>query len=201
MEDTNNSDELKEKPRSGHFSIIGRYLRGNRMYVKVDPPINGKDIVANAIYVWLMGNPAFEAIPKGYVIHHLDGDEMNDDISNLVLMQKNYHISYHVKNKHVDTGVAKIRVASVVGSRTIYFPAKEPYIYHVTGPHRKSERYRIGFPENLDGTVIRTWVNSWEGIPISTREMADKIKALIWDGGNHNPSIEATPCPLSAPLT
>ena len=72
--------------------------------------INGdkKIWVPNAHFVWLVGNPAFRGIPSDYVIHHLDGDKLNDDISNLALIQKNYHLSYHAKNIPTTTPVKLI---------------------------------------------------------------------------------------------
>ena len=56
-----------------------------------------------ANYNWLMTNPGFEHVPKGYVVHHLDHNEQNDDPSNLALMAKNLHTAYHWKHKNDDT--------------------------------------------------------------------------------------------------
>lgn len=36
-------------------------------------------------------------IPKGYVIHHKDGNKMNDDLSNLEMMTSYAHKSLHAK--------------------------------------------------------------------------------------------------------
>jgi predicted nucleic acid-binding Zn ribbon protein len=38
-------------------------------------------------------------IPKGYHIHHLDGDKQNNDIENLVLIRGEEHSSYHGKKR------------------------------------------------------------------------------------------------------
>ncbi len=36
-------------------------------------------------------------IPKGFVVHHIDGDKSNFDISNLVLLSNSNHHSLHMK--------------------------------------------------------------------------------------------------------
>ena len=81
------------------MNIREKFFKRGRWYVKLESPFNGFSIIPFANYVWLKGNPSFEQIPKGYVIHHLDSDEQNDDISNLVLMQKHHHTAYHFKQK------------------------------------------------------------------------------------------------------
>lgn len=40
-------------------------------------------------------------IPKGYVIHHIDGDTKNDRIENLRCMSKSEHKKLHEKEKTV----------------------------------------------------------------------------------------------------
>lgn len=47
-------------------------------------------------YVWVCEKGD---IPKGYHIHHIDGDRGNNDISNLQLLTSGEHISQHWKNK------------------------------------------------------------------------------------------------------
>lgn len=37
-------------------------------------------------------------IPKGYEIHHIDGDRKNNDISNLVALSHEDHIKMHKQN-------------------------------------------------------------------------------------------------------
>jgi hypothetical protein len=41
-------------------------------------------------------------IPDGYIIHHEDGDKLNNNIENLVLMTKSQHAAIHMKmeNNH-----------------------------------------------------------------------------------------------------
>ena len=37
-----------------------------------------------------------------YIIHHIDGDHGNDDISNLMLLPRNLHSQYHVLKRIID---------------------------------------------------------------------------------------------------
>ena len=154
-------------------NIKEKVFRKDRWYVKISPPFNGWSIMPYANYVWLLGNPAFYDIPKGYVVHHLDGDLLNDDISNLVIMQKHHHAAYHWKQKTIETPV-KVNPDFVEVKRRQYFPVREPRIY----PHRKA--FRLYFTENIDGERKEIWIHKWDGKPIISREMAEKIKSLIW---------------------
>lgn len=43
-------------------------------------------------FIWLKHN---KDIPKGYVLHHIDGDELNDSIENLILMTRREHFIVH----------------------------------------------------------------------------------------------------------
>ena len=56
---------------------------------------NGK-LMHNACVVWLKHNNLKE-IPKGFVIHHRNGDSLNDNIENLILMKDSEHKSLHNK--------------------------------------------------------------------------------------------------------
>jgi hypothetical protein len=44
--------------------------------------------------VWLAAHPG-EEIPKGYVIHHLDGDKLNDVSENLERISLAAHVARH----------------------------------------------------------------------------------------------------------
>jgi hypothetical protein len=154
-------------------NIIEKVFRKDRWYVRISPPFNGWSMMPHANYVWLSGNPAFYDAPKGYVVHHLDGDMLNDDISNLVIMQKHHHAAYHWKQKTIETPT-KINFDSIEVKRKQYFPVKEPHIY----PHRKA--FRLYLIEKIDGERKEIWINTWNGKPITSREMAETIKSQIW---------------------
>lgn len=55
---------------------------------------NGKKIRLHR-YIWEKHNGA---IPKGYHIHHIDGNRLNNDISNLAMLIASEHESYHNNN-------------------------------------------------------------------------------------------------------
>ena len=42
-------------------------------------------------------------IPKGYVIHHIDGDRSNNDIYNLLLLPQKLHSKYHFYKAIIDS--------------------------------------------------------------------------------------------------
>lgn len=48
------------------------------------------------VYVWEKHNGK---VPKGYDVHHKDGDKSNNDISNLEILNKSEHQSEHWKRK------------------------------------------------------------------------------------------------------
>lgn len=156
------------------IKIIEKFLRDDRFFVKLSSPWKGRTIWPEANYVWLLNNPSFEEIPKGYVIHHLDENEQNDDPTNLVLMQKYQHVAYHWKRKPLHPQV-KIKFGSSRMKRTLYFPISEPRILK-----RKSGSYYLFFRERLDGTRKAVSIYSWDGFAFKSKEMAEKAKKLIW---------------------
>ena len=128
-------------PIGSSSKVVEKFIRNKRWFVKIDPPFNGKPVLAYAIYVWLLGNPGFSDLPIGYDVHHLDGDCLNDDISNLVIMHKFHHAAYHLKQRDTKTGI-KLRPGYIDDQieikRTQYFPTKEPGIYQ-----SRPGRYRL----------------------------------------------------------
>ena len=56
---------------------------------------NGK-LILNSHYVFCKVNNIQE-ISKGFIIHHKDGDSLNDNIDNLILMKDSEHKSLHNK--------------------------------------------------------------------------------------------------------
>jgi hypothetical protein len=63
--------------------------------------------VPNAVWVW---NQHRGEIPKGYVLHHDDGDALNDSIENLKLLTRAEHLKAH----EADLAEAKKRKATDV---------------------------------------------------------------------------------------
>jgi hypothetical protein len=80
----------------GNNKVAEKILRNGRWHVRLETSIRGRKTVPLAWYVWLKGNPGFKDIPDNYVVHHLDHDELNDDISNLVIMSRYHHTAHHI---------------------------------------------------------------------------------------------------------
>lgn len=52
----------------------------------------------------------FGAIPKGWVVHHIDHIKKNNDIINLISMPKEIHNSYHFLWAHKDSFTKHINI-------------------------------------------------------------------------------------------
>ena len=60
----------------------------------------------------------FGKIPKGNVVHHVDEDKLNNDLSNLVCMTRGDHASLHHKSHITEETKAKISAANLGKKRT-----------------------------------------------------------------------------------
>jgi HNH endonuclease len=61
-------------------------------------------------HCWVWKNH-FGEIPKGYHVHHKDEDKSNNDISNLTLIEKSKHLSFHMskpENKARSSKIAEL---------------------------------------------------------------------------------------------
>ena len=69
----------------------GKYISQYKNY-------NGKNIPFSH-YIWIKENNS--KVPKGFVIHHIDGNQRNNDIKNLKLMTSKSHKQLHgvISNK------------------------------------------------------------------------------------------------------
>jgi len=55
--------------------------------------IDGKYILVHHI-IWSENNGGI-AVPKNYVIHHMDNNKLNNNINNLVLLPQDFHAKLH----------------------------------------------------------------------------------------------------------
>lgn len=157
-----------------NFRIVEKVLARGRWGLRILNRLTGRTkIISNARHVWLEGNPCFKEIPKGYVIHHLDHNELNDDISNLVLMQKSYHNAHHSKNKTVST---KINIDYSNGVRDKFYPVSEPKIYF----NEQRNIYSIRFREEVNGVRSQKYISKFNGVKFTTKELAEEAKAKMW---------------------
>jgi len=77
-----NSTSWKKGHKSWNYKGKGRLKRKFKRF-------NGKLMLRSHV-VWLKYNK-LKKIPKGYVIHHKDGDSLNDSIENIILMTDREH--------------------------------------------------------------------------------------------------------------
>lgn len=159
-----------------NVEIIETKFKVDRFYVTIKYPDGKQTTMPRANMVWLRGNPSFKSIPKGYVIHHLDYDKTNDDISNLSLMYKFHHVSHHWKQKNIETKI-DVDGGEEIDDLTKYYPTKKPHKYY----HIPAKRYYVGFcqiDENGNRQRVRLW--KWNGSPILTEEDADNLRDELW---------------------
>lgn len=60
-----------------------------RRWIKVAEP---KEWILYAVYLWELANGP---VPKGYVVHHIDFNHMNDTIENLCIVTRAEHLAIH----------------------------------------------------------------------------------------------------------
>lgn len=157
-------------------NILEKFMRKSRWYVRLKSPVNGKSVMPQYIYVWLMGNPAFEEVPRGYAIHHLDGDKLNDDISNLALMQRYHHMAYHFKHKAVESKI-NISLSEQYCGATDFNPRSRPCVCF----SKKNGRYFVKIKESVEGRDKFTRVGGFNGKVFNERSDAERFVSLIWD--------------------
>jgi hypothetical protein len=82
----------------GSVTIRTRHKRGGerRAWVKVAEPNVWK---LRAVLVW---EEHHGPVPRGMVVHHEDGDKLNDVISNLKMMSKAEHLAEHAPDYLTD---------------------------------------------------------------------------------------------------
>jgi hypothetical protein len=75
-------------------SVTIRQTKGGkpRKFIKTADP---SEWVENARHVWLSNGGL---IPKGFIVHHIDENTLNDDISNLALVNRAGHLNIHRKD-------------------------------------------------------------------------------------------------------
>ncbi len=158
----------------GENKILEKKLARGRWYVKLENKVNNRNTVPNAWYVWLNGNPSFKEIPKGYAIHHLDHNELNDDISNLVLMNRHHHTAHHLKQKTIQP---KLNLSYAAIKNRDIIPSRKPTIWHIN----KNDQYSVCIHEKIDGGREMKRITKRGNFKIKTKKDAEKIAADLWD--------------------
>ena len=76
-----------------------------------------------------------------------------------------------------------IKPAYIKGDRTMFVPATEPRIFERKYQRKdgtKPGTYYVRFFEKIDGHSKPVIISRWDGRQITSREMAEKVKNLIW---------------------
>jgi len=156
---------------SKEWKIIKRFIRKGRNFVQITDDHRTISI-PQANFIWLLGNPGFPGIPNGYVIHHLDCNEMNDDISNLVLMFKHHHTAYHLKNITAPSIPIEIDPSNPTD------PLRKPTV----GAMRKRGRYYIRYTARESDKIVHKRIsNRGEyGDNFKSKEEAEKFIERLW---------------------
>jgi hypothetical protein len=163
------------------MEIINKFIRRNRMYVTLTDGFKN-ETMAHSVYVWRKGNPSFRGIPKGYVIHHLDHDQLNDDISNLVLMYKHHHVAYHLKHIVCEVPV-ECNVAMSNREMGFDYPTRRPRVYCKNPSRNTGWRLAYYIPDKRN----KTYLSRINGRPFQSREEAERAIDILWPNNNWVP--------------
>ena len=160
------------KNNAKNWKVIEKFFKKDRWWVKLELDTGRTKKMPYANYVWMHHNPSFLELPRGYVIHRLDHDKLNDDISNLVIMQKHHHASHHWKSKKVYPDV-KIDERSLRPERLGIFPDREPKVRY----NKQRDVWCLKYTESGK----RRSVSAFNGKRFETEEDAMKLKRQAWD--------------------
>ena len=76
---------------------------------------NGYQCILNNQYVHrILWEDNYGGIPENCVIHHVDGNRLNNEIYNLVLMSKSEHSRYHASHRSAETRIKLQGTGSVL---------------------------------------------------------------------------------------
>jgi len=90
-----NSGSFKKGQKSNNKMPIGTIVERNgknniiRKFIKISEP---NKWIENAKFVWIKNNGL---IPKGFLIHHIDENPLNDNIDNLAILTRKGHFEIH----------------------------------------------------------------------------------------------------------
>ncbi|KKK62243.1 hypothetical protein LCGC14_3006290 [marine sediment metagenome] len=93
-----NSGTWKKGQKAWNYEGKGKLKRKFKRF-------NGK-LILNSHVVWLEFHN-LKTIPKEYVIHHIDGNSLNDNIGNLEIMTSLEHKKLHIKKSKIIAGDLK----------------------------------------------------------------------------------------------
>lgn len=65
---------------------------GKRVWIKVRDRRHPSDWILRAVYVWQAANGP---LPRGAVVHHMNGNTLDDRLENLAMLTRGEHLSAH----------------------------------------------------------------------------------------------------------
>ena len=92
------ASEFKKGQKSNKWMPVGTIRtridknKAKRNWIKIEEP---NQWVLVAVFNWLKNNGT---IPDGFLIHHIDENALNDNVSNLCLVTRSTHINLHRKS-------------------------------------------------------------------------------------------------------
>lgn len=119
-------------------------------YVKVFPPKGYKHNCFHQ-YIWMVANGC--DIPKGYDIHHMDGNKLNNSIYNLELVEHILHIVEHKQNISEET---KKKMSESKKGKKSNFDGK----HHSEETKNKMSKQVAQY--TLDGELVKVWISANE---------------------------------------
>lgn len=87
----------KDSRLNGGRKHNGPYLDG-KGYMRIWN--NGKSVKYHR-YIW---EQIYGKIPEGYIVHHIDGDKLNNNIQNLRIMTSSEHSKLHWRLRRLENG-------------------------------------------------------------------------------------------------
>ena len=128
-------------------------------YVKIRPPKGYKHWSLHQ-YIWMVANQC--EIPEGYEVHHIDGNKLNNSISNLMLLTEEEHHRLHMDEQHLKEETRKKMSESKKGNTNML--GKK----HTEETKKKISKTKSGTPSHkrktvcqytLDGELIREYIS------------------------------------------
>lgn len=157
------------------FAVVSKTIREGRCHVTLTTESGTSATMPNAHYAWLLANPVFNEIPKGYSIHRLDFDPLNDDPTNLVLMKSTLHGAYHFKHSAKNSTPptrAFIQDASL--------PSLGSNIARITVSFNKQRnRWGLTWMEGERGKKKQRKLYAFNGKPFESKEDAEECRVYI----------------------
>lgn len=106
-----NKNPMKKLTGENHPSYIGEVDDGNGYLMIMKPEWYTGRVASNYVFchtLVICEALGLTELPKGFVVHHIDGDKKNNEINNLSLMTMGAHSKLHALQKRIMQGAETI---------------------------------------------------------------------------------------------